>query len=71
MSYNVSFYDELFDSSLDEKGIKKVVDVLTDRVNTNSECVYVVTHRGEIMDFATGDTIMLQKKNGITTRVKS
>lgn len=71
VSYNVSFYDELFDSSLDEKGIKKVVDVLTDRVNTNSECVYVVTHRGEIMDFATGDTIMLQKKNGITTRVKS
>ena len=71
VSYNVSFYDELFDSSLDEKGIKKVVDVLTDRVNTNSECVYVVTHRGEIMDFATGDTIMLQKKNGITTRVVS
>lgn len=69
VSYNVSFYDELFDSSLDEKGIKKVIDVLTDRVNANSECVYVVTHRGEIMDFATGDTIMLQKKNGITTRV--
>ena len=71
VSYNVSFYDELFDSSLDEKGIKKVVDVLSERVANNNECVYVVTHREEIMDFATGDTVMLQKKNGVTTRVKS
>lgn len=69
VSYNVSFYDELFDSSLDAKGIEKVVEVLTERVNNHNECAYVVTHRQEMMQIATGDTVFLEKKNGITTRV--
>lgn len=71
VSYNVSFYDELFDSSLDAKGIEKVVEVLTERVNNHNECAYVVTHRQEMMQIATGDTVFLEKKNGITTRVES
>lgn len=71
VSYNVSFYDELFDSSLDAKGIEKVVEVLTERVNNHNECAYVVTHRQEMMQIATGDTVFLEKKNGITTRIVS
>lgn len=71
VSYNVSFYDELFDSSLDAKGIEKVVEVLTERVNNHNECAYVVTHRQEMMQIATGDTVFLEKRNGITTRVTS
>ena len=65
VTYNVSFYDELLDSSLDEKGISKVVDILNERVAKFNECVYVVTHRGEIMNFAK-DTITLIKEKGVT-----
>ena len=30
--YNISFYDELFDSSLDEKGVDLVLEILNERV---------------------------------------
>ncbi len=30
--YNLSFYDELFDSSLDEKGVELVLEILNNRV---------------------------------------
>ena len=69
VSYNISFYDELFDSSLDERGIELVTNILKERVDTNNECVMVISHRKESIQQATGDVIYLEKKNGTTTRL--
>lgn len=75
VSFNISMYDELFDSSLDEKGVDLVVDILRERLEKYNECMYVISHRKESVNFATraeirnGDVIFLQKENGITTRV--
>lgn len=73
--FNVSIYDELFDSSLDEKGVDLVIDILKERLEKYNECMYVISHRKESVNFTTkaeitsGDIIFLQKDNGITTRV--
>jgi len=75
VSFNVSMYDELFDSSLDEKGVELVVDILRERLEKYNECMYVISHRKESINFATkteipGDVVFLQKENGITTKGK-
>ena len=68
--YNISFYDELFDSSFDEKGVDLVLEILNDRVETQKECIFVISHRKESIKSATGDVIFLEKSNGITKRVE-
>lgn len=67
--YNMSIYDELFDSSLDEKGVELVVDILKERVTALNECIMVISHRKESAKAATGDIIFLEKSRGITRRV--
>ena len=69
VTYNVSIYDELFDSCLDEKGINLVTDLLKERVEKYDECVMVISHRKESIKAATGDVIFLEKKEGITTKL--
>jgi len=69
VSFNFSIYDELFDSSLDEKGVELVINILKERVEKFEECAMVISHRKESIKAATGDIIFLEKSNGITRRV--
>jgi len=67
--FNFSIYDELFDSSLDEKGVELVIGILKERVEKFKECIMVISHRKESIKAATGEIIFLEKNNGITRRV--
>ena len=67
--YNLSIYDELLDSSLDQKGVEIVLDILKERSDKYNECVFIISHRKESIKSATGDIIFLEKHNGITKRV--
>lgn len=69
VSFNFSIYDELFDSSLDEKGVELVIGILKERVEKYKECAMVISHRKESIKAATGDIIFLEKSNGITKKV--
>jgi chromosome segregation ATPase len=69
VSYNVSIYDELFDTSLDETGVGHVINILNERVDSNNECVLIISHRKEAIKAVTGDIIYLEKRNDITKRV--
>jgi DNA repair exonuclease SbcCD ATPase subunit len=69
VAFNFSIYDELFDSSLDERGVELVVDILNDRAEKYNECIMVISHRKESTKLASGEIIFLEKTNGITTRV--
>ena len=69
VAYNLVMFDELLDSSLDEKGVELVLNILKDRIENYNESIYIISHRKESVKAATGDVIMLEKKNGITTRV--
>jgi len=67
--FNFSIYDELFDSSLDARGIELVIGVLKERVDKYNESIMVISHRKESIKAATGDVIFLEKSNGITRRL--
>ena len=69
VAFNFSIYDELFDSSLDEKGVELVLTILKERIEKYKECVMVISHRKESTKLATGEIIFLQKDKGVTTRV--
>lgn len=68
-TFNFSLYDELLDSSLDERGIELVLDILQERIEKYKECIFVISHRKESIKFATGEIVMLEKYNGVTRRV--
>lgn len=69
---NLSMFDELLDSSLDEKGIELVLDILRERVDKYQEAIYIISHRKESMKYCTnGEIVFLEKKNGITTRTNN
>ena len=70
VAFNFSIYDELFDSSLDERGVELVIDILKENIEKYKECVMVISHRKESTKLATGEIIFLEKQNGITTRVE-
>lgn len=67
--FNFSIYDELFDSSLDERGVELVINILKERIEKFNESIMVISHRKESIKAATGDVIFLEKSNGITRRV--
>jgi DNA repair exonuclease SbcCD ATPase subunit len=69
VAYNIVIFDELLDSSLDEKGVELVLTLLNERVEEYKENIYIISHRKESAKAATGEVITLQKQNGITTRV--
>ena len=69
VAYNLLMFDELLDSSLDEKGVELVLNILKERIEKHNENIYVISHRKESVKAATGEVIVLEKKNGITTRV--
>lgn len=69
VAYNVVFYDELLDSSLDEQGVELAYQIIAERARNFNECAYIITHRKSSNFFATSKVIQLVKENGITRRV--
>jgi len=69
VAYNLVMFDELLDSSLDEKGVELVLNIIKERIDVYKESVYIISHRKESVKAATGDVIMLEKCNGITKKV--
>jgi len=70
ISYNIQFYDELLDTSLDEAGVEMVISLLTELVQAKKYGIYVISHRKECSKLSTGDVIFLEKQEGITKRVQ-
>lgn len=68
--YNITIYDELFDSCLDDKGINLITEIINERVKKYNECVYVISHRKESLEAATGEVIFLEKKDNITKKIE-
>ena len=74
-AYNFSIYDELLDTSLDERGVDLVLNILRERVEKYDECIMVISHRKESVKIGShyknpGEIIFLEKENGFTRRVE-
>lgn len=70
VSYNLVMFDELLDSSLDEKGVELVISILKERVEQYKESIYIISHRKESTKECSGEVIYLEKSNGITKRIE-
>lgn len=68
--YNVQFYDELLDTSLDETGVEMVLNILNEFTASKELGIYIISHRKECSKISSGDVVFLEKSNGITKRVK-
>ncbi len=66
VNYSVIFYDELFDSALDDVGMECVFSILRERQELYSENSFIITHRGKEFINRADNIIMLEKRNGIT-----
>lgn len=69
VNFSTIFYDELLDSSLDDKGVSLTLKVLRERFEEANESCYIITHRGPEVLSKAEHVIKLVKKNGITTVV--
>jgi len=67
VNFSTVFYDELLDSSLDDKGVYLTLRVLRERYNENNESCYIITHRGPEVTTKAEHTIHVIKRNGIST----
>jgi DNA repair exonuclease SbcCD ATPase subunit len=67
ISFNIAIYDEWMDSSLDQKGVLKFMEILRNKVVKNNECVYLISHNTHAINSDIDNTIFLEKKNGITS----
>ena len=64
--FSTIFYDELLDSSLDDKGVELVLDVLRERALKHKENCYIITHRGTTITEKIDNTVFLEKRNNFT-----
>lgn len=66
VNFNTVFYDELLDSSLDDKGVALTVSVLRDRFTENNESCYIISHRGTWVTTKAEHVIHVAKRNGVS-----
>jgi DNA repair exonuclease SbcCD ATPase subunit len=71
VSSNVEWVDEIFDSAFDAHGFDLLVQLVKKRIDKNNLAVYAISHRKEIEKHITGETIYLEKENGITRRIEN
>jgi DNA repair exonuclease SbcCD ATPase subunit len=64
--FSTVFYDELLDSSLDDKGVLLTFKVLQERYQETKESCYIITHRGPEVISNTDHVIHVTKQNGIS-----
>ena len=67
VNFSTVFYDELLDSSLDDRGVQLTLRTLRERFNENNESCYIITHRGPEVTTKAEHTIHVTKRNGIST----
>ena len=67
VNFSTVFYDELLDSSLDDRGVLLTLRVLRERFNENNEACYIITHRGPEVTTKAEHTIHVVKRNGVST----
>lgn len=69
VSSNVEWVDELYDSSVDEIGLDKLIEITQRRIEKNQFSIYAISHRKETLKHITGEVINLEKDGGITRRI--
>jgi len=58
--------DEILDSSIDEFGIEKIMDIINYKQEKDGTKVFIISHRKEINDMANGKIYKIFKKDNFS-----
>lgn len=69
--YNVIFFDEILDSSLDDKSLNIVLNFISEHCYKENKSVYIISHKSGAQIPFINEVITLEKINGFTKRIIS
>lgn len=69
VSYNILFFDEILDSSLDDKSLSIILDFISELSYKENKAVYIISHKNNIQIANVNETITLEKINGFTRKL--
>ena len=70
VSYNILFFDEILDSSLDDKSLNILLNFINSYYG-DKKSIYIISHKNNIDIPDIKNTILLEKVNGFTRQIKS
>jgi DNA repair exonuclease SbcCD ATPase subunit len=71
ISYNVIFFDEILDSSLDDKSLNIVLNFISEHCYKENKSVYIISHKSGAQIPFINEVITLEKINGFTKQIIS
>lgn len=69
ISYNIIFFDEILDSSLDDKSLNIILNFISEHTHKENKAVYIISHKSGAQIPFINEVIMLEKSNGFTKRI--
>lgn len=70
VSYNVLFFDEILDSSLDDKSLNTLLNFINTYYSAEKS-IYIISHKNNIDIPDVKNAILLEKVNGFTRQIKN
>lgn len=68
VNYNVLFFDEILDSSLDDKSLNIILDFISEHTIKENKAVYIISHKSGARIPQINEVITVEKVNGFTKR---
>lgn len=69
VNYNVLFFDEILDSSLDDKSLNIILNFISEYTAKENKAVYIISHKSGAQIPHINEVITIEKVNGFTKRV--
>jgi ABC-type Mn2+/Zn2+ transport system ATPase subunit len=69
ISYNVIFFDEILDSSVDDKSLNIILNFISEYTQKENKSVYIISHKSGAQIPFINEVITLEKVNGFTKRI--
>ena len=66
--YNVLFFDEILDSSLDDKSLGVILEFISELIQKNKKAVYIISHKSSIQIPNINEENMIKKSNNFKKR---
>lgn len=69
ISYNVIFFDEILDSSVDDKSLNIILNFISEYTQKENKSVYIISHKSGAQIPFINEVVTLEKINGFTKRI--
>lgn len=70
INYNICFYDEILDSSLDNKNLENLLHFISEQNKINNKAIYIITHKNDITLPDINEIIVMEKRGGFTRKLE-